>query len=322
MSAVRAAWSLAALALVGCARPEPERVTACGGRLAIADRVIFATCPHGLASFTLDGAARWGAGEVAGGWAIPVDGPELFYTGAFGGELGVFAAAKATGVARLLAPIAAGVSPLGVAVAGDQVYWIDQATAPTAWTLHRVARAGGPVTTIATSATPLSTLGADAGAVYWLVRDAADASGLVVRRLDVATDAITDLAHLDGAGRAVPLLLEPTGLVVEVDALDGGFDAYRLTAPDFTPRRLAADLRGTLAAGGGYLMAGTIRLDPDGASTRILPARPGDLAWVAIADDDVYFTDDLALWRRPLAGAASTPSPSFEPGPPLVGLPP
>ncbi len=314
----RAALATMTAVVGACAAPMPDQLTPCGGRMALGDDLVVVDCA-GLAAFDLDGTQRWAAGQRTGGLIVPDDGAELYYGGVFGVDAGVFAAAKATGAAR---PIAVfpddGTRALEVAVAGDQLYWIESIAASPATTLRRAPRAGGAVVDVRTSTNGMRSLAADATAVYWVELGA---TVVDVLRLDVATDQVTELGRLDGLGVLLLGLAVAGGAVLEVQRPDLTIDAYRVAA-GVAPVRVAHDTRGTLAAGGGYLMAGGIRIDPDGEADRIVPAWPNEVDWVAIHGADLYFTDGIALWRRPLEGDASVGRPTGELGPPLVGVPP
>lgn len=317
----RAAALVALVGLAACGEVEPVRVAPCGGRyMTVSDDAIYVACPL-LARLDLDGTVRWGSGEVVAGPLAP-DGDELYWGGVADGRFGIVAQAKATGATRLLAPVPDDTTHiLSVAVVGADVFWLEASPPPTTWSLRRVPRAGGAATTVLVSTAPLDSLAGGADALFWLTGQADVARGLDVTRLDLATGATTTLAHVAGAPTGLPSLAIGDGVIVPVYDLDSTVDAYRARPGAATATLVAQDIRGTLAAAGDRLMAGTVRVDGDDV-TRILPSQPHSFARVSLAGDDVYYTDGFALWRRPYAGDPSPQVPSFEIGPPLVGVPP
>lgn len=317
----RAAALVAVAGLAACGEVAPVRVAPCGGRhLAVSDDAIYVACPL-LARLDLDGTVRWGSGEVVAGPLAP-PGDDLYWGGVADGRFGIVAQAKATGVTRQLAPVADDTTRiLSVAVVGADVFWLESSPPPTTWSLRRVPRAGGAATTVLTSTAPLDSLAGGDGALFWLTGQVDVEFGLDITRLELATGATTTLARVDGAATGLPSLAVGDGVIVPVYALDSTVDAYRARPGAATATLVAEDIRGTLAAEGDRLMAGTVRIDGDDA-TRILPSQPHSLARVGLAGDDVYFADGFALWRRPYEGAASPQVPSLGVGPPLVGVPP
>ena len=318
---LRAVALVAVAGLAACGEVAPVQVAPCGGRnLAVTDDAIYVACPL-LARLDLDGTVRWGSGDVVAGPLVP-PGDDLYWGGVADGRFGIVAQAKATGVTRQLAPVADDTTHiLSLAVVGADVFWLEASPPPTTWSLRRVPRAGGAATTVLVSTDPLDSLAGSADALFWLTGQANVERGLDVTRLELATGATTTLAHVDGATTGLPSLAVGDGVIVPVYALDSTVDAYRVRPGAATATLVAEDIRGTLAAAGDRLMAGTVRVEGDDL-TRILPSQPHSFARVGLAGDDVYFADGFALWRRPYAGDPSPQVPSFEIGPPLVGVPP
>ena len=320
---MRAPWALVVASLAGaCSLPEPpkpEFVTPrCTGRVHSDVDALYAMCSLSLAPVQLrrldaEGSDLWSANLDARLLVAP-PGDELIAA-----DLrDIVAVNKATGATRQVYRRTSGGEVDSLALAAGNIYWIER-TGPT-WAVERAPLAGGIATTVFTSPRRLSSIGADAEAVYWVD---VDETGTELRRLDLATDQIGVLTRIDAIPAFLPLWVDADGIIVEmIDGASRDVVAYRLQRPTFEAVDLGA-VNGTVAAAEEYLLIGNRRFDrATGETASMMPPRTSELLTIAVLGDYVYWNDLEGLWRWPIAlefpEGPRLLLPDYD-GPPLVG---